>query len=79
VVLYAVLYTLVLSVVLFFAEQLHLFDQNTIATSKVHGFIQPWGPKAIDGIGKLIPLFSDMFGSLTGFFESVGKTQGAVQ
>lgn len=79
VVLYAVLYTLVLSVVLFFAEKLHLFDQNTIATSKVHGFIQPWGPKAIDGIGKLIPLFSDMFGNLTGFFESVGKTQGAVQ
>ena len=76
VVLYAVLYMLVLSVLLFFAEKLHLLDTHTIAASKVYGFIQPWGPKTIDGIGKLIPLFSDMFGSLTGFFESVGKTQG---
>lgn len=77
VVLYAVLYMLVLSVLLFFAEKLHLLDANTIAASKVYGFIQPWGPKTIDGIGKLIPLFSDMFESLTGFFETVGKTQEA--
>jgi membrane protein required for colicin V production len=75
VVLYAVLYILVLSVLLFFAEKLHLLDANSIATSKVYGFIQPWGPRTIDGIGKLIPLFSDMFESLTDFFETVGKTQ----
>ena len=75
VVLYAILYMLVLSVLLFFAEKLHLLDANTIAASKVYGFIQPWGPKVIDGIGKLIPLFSDMFESLTSFFESIGKEQ----
>lgn len=75
IVLYIVLYVLVLSVMLFFAEKLHLLDQNTIAASKVYGFIQPWGPKTIDGVGKLIPLFSDMFENLAGFFENVGNTQ----
>lgn len=73
--LYAILYILVMSVLLFFAEKLHLVDANTIATSKVYGFVQPWGPKTIDGIGKLIPLFSDMFERLSSFFESVGNTQ----
>lgn len=78
VVLYGVLYMLVLSVLLFFAEKLHLLDANTIAASKVYGFIQPWGPKTIDGIGKLIPLFSDMFENLTSFFENVGKAQKSI-
>lgn len=78
VVLYAVLYTLVLSVLLFYAEKLHLIDVNTIAASKVYGFIQPWGPKTIDGIGRLIPLFGDMFESLSSFFETAGKTQNTV-
>jgi len=75
IVLYAVLYMLVLSVLLFFAEKLHLLGPDTIAASKVYGFIQPWGPKIIDGMGQLIPLFSDMFESLSSFFESVGKAQ----
>lgn len=69
-VLYAAIYTLVLSVVLFYTEQLHLFDKSTLDTSRTYGFIQPWGPKVIDGIGKVIPLFRDMFSSLTDFFDT---------
>lgn len=71
--LYAVIYTLVLSVVLFYVEQLHLFDKTTVEASQTYGFIQPWGPKVIDGIGKVIPLFRDMFASLSDFFETVAK------
>jgi membrane protein required for colicin V production len=70
IVLYAAIYTLVLSVVLFYAEQLHLFDKTTLDASQTYGFIQPWGPKVIDGIGEIIPLFGDMFSSLTDFFET---------
>ncbi|MFN3665168.1 MAG: CvpA family protein [Sediminibacterium sp.] len=75
--LYGVLYMLVLSVLLFFAEKLHLLDTNTITASKTYPYIQPWGPKTLDGIGKLIPLFSDMFERLSSFFESAGKAHQA--
>lgn len=76
--LYAALYILVLSVLLFFTEKLHLFDAETIAASRVYSFIQPWGPKVMDGIGKLIPLFRDMFDSLSSFFEGVGSKNASV-
>jgi membrane protein required for colicin V production len=76
--LYAALYILVLSVLLFFAEKLHLFDTETIGASRVYSFIQPWGPKVMDGIGKLIPLFRDMFDSLSSFFEGVGSKKAPI-
>jgi membrane protein required for colicin V production len=69
--LYAVLYTTLFSVVLFYAEQLHLFKPATLAASRSYAFIQPWGPKAIQAIGTVIPWFRDMFHQLTAFFEKV--------
>lgn len=66
---YTAIYIMVLSVVLFYAEQLHLFDNSTLKASKTYAFIQPWGPTVINGIGKLIPLFRDLFSSLSQFFE----------
>ena len=67
--LYAVLYTTLFSVVLFYAEQLHLFKPATLAASRSYAFIQPWGPKAIQAIGTVIPWFRDMFHQLTVFFD----------
>lgn len=67
--LYAVIYILVLSVILFYAESLHLLDTGTIQSSRTYEFVQPWGPKVINGIGNIIPLFRDLFGSLSDFFE----------
>ena len=74
VLLYIVLYMLCLSVVLFFAHQLKLFSEETIAKSFTWSWIQPWGPWVIDGIGKLIPVFKDMFTQLEDFFAHVAKS-----
>ena len=35
--------------------------------------IQPWGPKIMDGIGKIIPFFKGMFQDLEDFFDGVSK------
>jgi membrane protein required for colicin V production len=70
--LYAALYTTVLSVVLFFAEEIHLLKPHSIEASKFYPFIQPWGPKAINGFGAVIPLFKDLFTQLENFFATVG-------
>jgi membrane protein required for colicin V production len=69
--LYAVLYTTLFSVVLFYAEKLHLFKPETLQASHTYAYIQPWGPKAIQAIGWVIPWFSDMFHQLTDFFDKL--------
>ncbi|MEP6677529.1 MAG: CvpA family protein [Ferruginibacter sp.] len=71
IILYVVIYTLVFSVLLFYAEQMKVLKPETITQSKTYSFIQPWGPKAINAFGNLIPFFKDMFGELEQFFDGV--------
>lgn len=73
IILYAAIYITVFSVLLFYAEQMKLLQPETIQKSVTYSFIQPWGPKAINGIGAVIPLFKDMFGELEQFFDGVAK------
>lgn len=73
VLLYAAIFTIVFSVLLFYAEQMHLIQQETINKSVTYSFVQPWGPKAINGFGAVIPVFKDMFGELEQFFDGVAK------
>ena len=73
VLLYAVIYTLVFSVLLFYAEKMHLLQPETIEKSVTYSFVQPWGPKTINAFGSVIPLFRDMFGDLEQFFEGISK------
>ncbi len=71
IVLYAVIYTVILSVALFYAEKVHLIAGETIAGSKTYPFIRPWGPKVMDGIGSVVPFFSNMFHELEAFFAKI--------
>ena len=68
VLLYALVYTIILSVLLFYAIQVHIVSDNALAASATYRFIRPFGPVVIDGFGKLIPLFRDMFAQLEDFF-----------
>jgi membrane protein required for colicin V production len=71
VLLYMVLYTIMLSVLLFYAAKLRVLGPDTFAYSKTYAFIEPWGPVAIDTIGRLVPVFKDMFAQLESFFAGV--------
>lgn len=73
IVLYAALYTTLYSVVLFYAGRLNWLKPETLATSRTYAFIEPWGPKAIELFGRVIPLFKGMFEELSIFFEHIGK------
>jgi len=68
---FALIYIIVFSVLLFYAEQVHLVQPATIEHSATYSFIQPFGPKAIDWFGRIIPVFRDMFGDLQDFFGGV--------
>ena len=73
IILYTAIYTIVFSVLLFYAEQMKLIRSETIDKSLTYSFVQPWGPKAIDGFGSILPIFKDMFGDLEQFFDGVAK------
>lgn len=70
--LYGVLYSLILSVLLFFAVQMHVFTAQTIEESRIYAYIQPWGPKVLEAVGKVVPVFSNVFTDLQQFFEKLG-------
>ncbi len=69
--LYMIMYALVFSVLLFYAEKINLFNSDTTLHSKVCPLIEPFAPKLIDGFGKIVPIFKDMFKELETFFEIV--------
>lgn len=71
IILFVTIYITVFSVLLFYAEQVKIIQPETINKSVTYSFVQPWGPKAIDGFGSIIPIFKDMFGDLEQFFDGV--------
>lgn len=71
--LYIIVYTLAFSVLLFYATQLKLLNENTIAQSVTYSKIQPLGPMVINTLGSLVPWFKDMFKELEGFFAHIAQ------
>ncbi len=69
--LYIAMYTLVYSVLLFYAAKMNILQTATIEKSLTYEWIAPLGPKVIGVIGSLLPWFKDMFGELTAFFEKL--------
>jgi membrane protein required for colicin V production len=69
VLLYAAIYTAIFSVLLFYGTKSGFIANNTITVSKTYNFIEPWGPVLINGVGKIIPFFKDMFTQLEDFFN----------
>ncbi len=71
--LYMIIYIIILSVLLFFAEKMFLLKPHVIIDSYTYKYIAPWGPKVINNLGKIIPFFKDMFIQLQEFFDSLAK------
>ncbi|HEY4062461.1 MAG TPA: CvpA family protein [Puia sp.] len=71
--LYAVIYTIILSVGLFYAVQVHMISSATLSSSVTYSRIRPWGPRVIDEFGKFVPWFKGMFAQLEDFFQHIGQ------
>jgi membrane protein required for colicin V production len=72
-ILYAILYTLIFSVVLFYFDQLMHISDQVKRQSKVYSYIEPWGEWVMQSLGNLIPWFKDVFRDIQEFFEKVGN------
>lgn len=73
VLLFAVINTIILSVLLFYTVQVHLVSAATLSSSVTYPFIRPWGPVVIDEFGKFVPWFKGMFTQLEDFFGRLGN------
>jgi membrane protein required for colicin V production len=69
VLLYALIYITVYSVLLFYATNLHIIPSDVISSSITYKFVEPWGPVVINSIGRIIPIFKNMFADLESFFS----------
>lgn len=69
--LYTLLYVSVYSIFIFYLTKMGIIKLETIEASYTYSFIEPLGPKIINLIGELIPIFKNLFQQLSDFFGSV--------
>lgn len=73
IIFYAAVYITIFSVILFYAEQIKAIQPATKKKSVTYSYIQPLGPRAINGLGSVVPVFKNMFGQLEEFFGGVSE------
>jgi membrane protein required for colicin V production len=71
VVLYLFIYLFTYSILLFYLTKMNFIKPETIAASKTYSLIEPFGVTAIDIVGKVIPVFKDIFQDLSDFFGNI--------
>ena len=71
--LYIAIYSMVYSVVLFYADQLKLLQPDTIEKSVTYSYVKPWCPKMLNGFASVVHVFNDMFTELESFFDGVAQ------
>ena len=72
---FALLYLFIFSILLFYATQLNLINRETTTVSLTYSYLQPLGPKVIEGLGIVFPFFKNMFAELLLFFEGVSSAK----
>ncbi|MGZ3837609.1 MAG: CvpA family protein [Flavisolibacter sp.] len=76
---YFLMYIFIFSILLFYANQLHLIRPATTASSLVYPYVEPMAPKILNGLGYLLPVFRNMFDQLLHFFQNVSPGKQALQ
>lgn len=71
--LFILLYSIIYSVFLFYAVQLHFINVETANNSIVYPYLQPLAPKIINLMGNAIPWFKNMFTELEQFFAGISS------
>jgi membrane protein required for colicin V production len=73
IVFFVMLYTIILSIALFYVEKIQLIKPETLQATASYKFIKPWGPIVLDSLGTVIPIFKNMFTDLQSFFEGISN------
>lgn len=79
IIFYILIYFFIFSILLFYAQQLHLLKPETTEASVTYPYIQPIGPKIMNILGAVIPVFKDMFNQLLQFFQNISDRNSPAQ
>lgn len=71
VVLYLLLYLSLISIVIYYLQQVGIISANIMEHSRTYPIIAPFGPAVLDTLGKIIPIFKDMFNELNEIFDNL--------
>lgn len=71
IILYLFIYLFVYSIILFYLTKMEILTTETIAASRTYNLVEPFGPKAVDMLGSIIPVFKNVFEQLSAFFETI--------
>ena len=73
VLIYVLLYSIIYSILLFYAEKIKIISAESIGKSMVYPYLRPWAPAVLEMFSKIIPWFKDSFTQLENFFEGVAN------
>jgi membrane protein required for colicin V production len=73
IIFYLAIFVVVYSIVLFYADQVHLINDDAKQKSVSYTYVQPWGPGIINSMGSVVPFFKGMFSELQNFFDGVAQ------
>lgn len=76
--LYSAIFIIVYSILLWIANQLYWLSPEIKLQSVVYPYIEHLGPAVINILGKVIPVFKDMFENLQSFFDNAAKKIQAI-
>lgn len=76
---YSLIYLIIYSILLFYAQSLHLIKEPDVKSSVVFPLIQPLAPGIMHGIGSVIPWFKNSFADLLRFFQNVSDNSHPAQ
>jgi membrane protein required for colicin V production len=68
---YMLLYIFIFSIALFYLTQIHFIKPEAQQTSVTYLYIEPLGPKVLDGLSAVVPLFKNMTAELETFFGGI--------
>ena len=70
-VFYVLIYLFIFSILLFYAEGLHMVKPESVEASVTYPYLKPLAPKVINAVGIVLPFFKNMFAELLHFFQNV--------
>ena len=73
VLLYALMYLFIFSIILFYAQKLNLIKPATISASVTYPVVQQIAPKMLNVLGSVLPFFKNMFAQLENFFDALSS------
>lgn len=68
---FVIINVFIFSIFLFYLSEAHWIDESTKNDSKVYPYVISVAPAMMHFLGKIIPVFSNLFEDLKGFFENI--------